>query len=392
MVPAAIVRGNIVKSAQQTSDGIHLARIFCIFFMMYAHAPRPRVPPAPQPLSGVILESVASFLINTVSHASVPLLSVVSGWLLVNTYKGDSLALIRKKIGTLAVPLGLWNLIMLAVFGAGTLFLRMDWQFPNSLMGWLNGFFALADRPFNRPLYFLHDLLVCSIVGASILTVPRPMQRRLLWLATLAAGLVLAIVLPKSIVMQRAVILPSFLLGMGIAFGGYDVLSRRFVNIRIAAAAFAGLVLLGAVPTLAPEVLKIGALAEAVILVERLGFAIVGWFIIASLYAWTSPAILALERYTFFVFCSHFVLFLAVGAALARLVPPDNVAIYLVTFSSPVLAYAFGIAAYAVLERMAPWALGLLTGGRTHAHSHDIATAGPPVGTIGPPSTARSPG
>lgn len=349
---------------RDTSNAIRVARIVCIFFMMYAHAPRPVVLPGVHSTAATVLETVAAFLINTASHASVPLLSVVSGWLLVNTYKGNSALLVRKKVSTLVSPLFLWNLVMLVVFGAGALFLHMKWQFPDTVMGWLNGFLALADRPFNRPLYFLRDLLFCSIVGAAILALPQPRRRHVAWGVAMVAGLALALLLPKSFVMQRAVILPSFLLGMGIAFGRYEVLSKRFTNAGIAAVALVGLVLLSLVPTLAPWTLEIRPLAEGVIVIERLGFAIVGWFIVASIFRRVPPLFMELEKYTFFVFCSHFVLFMGLGAVLTRIVAPSSPLLYGLTFVSPVVAFAVGIPAYKAIERLSPALLGLLTGGR----------------------------
>jgi hypothetical protein len=373
---------------RDTSNAIRVARIVCIFFMMYAHAPRPVFLPGAHSAAATLLETVATFLIDTASHASVPLLSVVSGWLLVNTYKGDSLTLVRKKASTLVWPLFLWNLVMLTVFGAGALFLHMKWQFPDSVMGWLNGFFSLADRPFNRPLYFLRDLLFCSFVGAAILAVAQPRRRHLAWGVAMLAGLALALFLPKSFVMQRAVILPSFLLGMGIAFGRYEVLSKRFINVWIAAVALIGLVLLSFVPTLAPWTLAVRPIAEGVIVIERLGFAIVGWFIVASIFKRVPALFMELEKYTFFVFCSHFVLFMGLGAVLTRIVAVTSPAIYALTFVSPVLAFAVGIPAYRLIERLSPALLGLLTGGRIRQRKQPALTGGSATTSATSPAAA----
>ena len=97
------------------SDTIRLARVLCILLLVYAHA-QPYQPGTPEDWLSPM--GLIHYLRQLLGHTSVPLLSLVSGYLLARLL--DTRAYteeLGRKGFSLIVPLLLWNLVYLAKEG-----------------------------------------------------------------------------------------------------------------------------------------------------------------------------------------------------------------------------------------------------------------------------------
>lgn len=111
---------------------------------------------------------IRAFFQEAVFRATVPLLSLISGYLLFSA--GLDLApvkLYKKKLKTLAIPFFFFN-VMLAVLMYG-IEMATGWapwyqMGRMSQMELVNGFYAVTAYPFNFPLYFIRDLLVVTLL------------------------------------------------------------------------------------------------------------------------------------------------------------------------------------------------------------------------------------
>jgi Uncharacterized protein conserved in bacteria len=136
-----------------TGDSIRTARIICIFFMSYVHV---------HLFADAVLQNSPQFrtatsLIRDVAgRASVPLLSVVSGFLFVGYLARRShLKATKDRARGLLIPLVTWNLVGISIFSI------LDGARP-----WgLNDFFPFTDHGFQHHLTFLRDLFVVSLLS-----------------------------------------------------------------------------------------------------------------------------------------------------------------------------------------------------------------------------------
>lgn len=357
------------SSKTDVSYTVRVARVVCIFLMTYAHAAMPKYDPATLTVLQARLIAPLEILQDLVSHASVPLLSVVSGWLFVTTFKDDASRTLVSKVRTLLVPLLLWNIVMALVYVASSLVVDPEWTFSAHPSDLLDDFLAFADRPLNRPLYFLRDIFVCSLAGLAIMWLAKRRGAAAFWLA-LAGAVLLAILLPKSIVMQRAVILPSFVIGMIVGDSRANVMDRHFVSRWLVVPSVLTLIAIDGVLRLDLVSVGPGLSGHLLELVNRILLAICAWSLVRVI-ARTAlgPRIAPLERYVFFVFCSHFVLFMSVSALASRLLGERNPLLFLLFIVEPFVAFAAGAAAFELLARFATPLLALLNGGRVRART-----------------------
>lgn len=346
-----------INTDQGISDAIRFTRILCIFLMMYAHVPHAEN-------STGVLNTVSLFLENRIALASVPLLSVVSGWLFVKTYKGSAVQSIRKKIRSLLIPMVLWCSVVITIYEVAAVFINVRYDFPENSLQWLSGFLSIADHPFDRPLYFLHDLFICTMIGTLILSIDGNRYRILCWWIALVLGVILSVFAPQTYFMQRALLLPTFLTGMLIGLSEVNVLSRTFISPLLAAMALCGAIALYFLPSQISGFDKDSEIANIIILSERFMFAVVAWYIIVRTYKFSSTKFLSFEKYVFFVFCSHFIVFKSIEAILFRFISRESNFVYVFTFLDPIFGVIFGIIGYEILKRISPLALAYLTGGR----------------------------
>lgn len=356
------------RVAEEMSHTIRVARVTCIFLMMYTHArPYPEFEHFPHLLHNIVLHLIYAVPGLLLGKASVPLLGAVSGWLFAFTYRGDWRGNIWKKARTVLLPLFLWNALLLIILWSMP-GLEPRWQRPVDALGWLGKFVPLVDYPTNSPLYFLRDLFICMMVApALVFWFDARGKVAMAW--AFAAACLFAIVAREYVVLTRPVILPTFVGGLILARLGTDVLAQRFFKrpLLAACAVWVAIELCVVLPLTgvrfhwwpilgnAPEVLSRFALAY-----------LLWWGVVALARHAAGRAIAQLEPYIFFVFCTHHIVQLFAWTWFGQFIHNGAYSpIYPYWFLfQPVQAMIVGIGAYMLLAQFAPKTLGVLTGGR----------------------------
>ena len=350
------------------SHAIRVTRVACIFFMMFTHVrPYPEFEHFPRLAYNIVLHlfyAVPSLLIG---KASVPLLGAISGWLFVQSYRGGWADNAKKKLRSVLLPLLLWNgLVLLLLWAIPSLETR--WIRPDDIAGWIDKFVPLVDYPTNSPLYFLRDLFLCTLAAPLLLAAFDRWGAQAM-AAAMVGAILFASVFVDGFLLTRPVILPTFLAGLILARTRAPVLERRFFDTRLlwVATAWTMVALCVTVPLLGTRFAwlpELGALPEVV---TRFALAFLMWRAIVQLANMPAGRVAArLEPYIFFVFCTHHIVQLFSWYLFGGMISNGAYSpVYpLYFFAEPVMAMLVGIAGYRLLARVAPKALGVLTGGR----------------------------
>lgn len=124
-----------------------------------------------QELGNEPFDYIKAFFAQGVFRATVPLLTVISGYLVFSSGLHQTpLRLLRKKTTSILWPLILWNaplVLLIFIFQKYTLSSH-DFSatlYPFSLDQWLNALIGLEAPPVNYPLYFLRDLFILSLLA-----------------------------------------------------------------------------------------------------------------------------------------------------------------------------------------------------------------------------------
>lgn len=294
-------------------------------------------------------------------RASVPLLSIISGFLMVRLDTGIAPhARLARKARSLLVPLFCWNLI--AVLLAAII----DGRLPErSWVGWADELFALTSEPAILPLYFLRDMFVCAILY--------PLIRALIdrWpIPTILFALVVSLADWTFPIFIGSGPFLFFTIGVAIALGKVPATPGRIATRLIAAAAL----LAPAYTTAVTTAMLTGAFDQssldlaftAGLYLERAFGAAATWLLAGwvARQPWAAR-VTAIEPVIFLIFCSH-VLWLGLAwHVLHRLGLDYGHPLYPLFFlTAPLQALAAGIALHAVLRRAAPRLLAILCGGR----------------------------
>lgn len=336
------------------SDTIRLVRIITIFLTAYVHA-WPGASKIKIDASTAGMDWIALVFIDWLGRGAVPLLSVVSGMLVWHTLSTCSPGrFLSKKLRTLVVPMVIWNMIMAALVLLA-LALGLTNRAPTT--AWYNWVFALSEQPVNVPLGFLRDMFVCMLLA--------PGLHAVLSRAPLAGlGLLAAVAMTGYAAYHEG--WPLFLrpdifvmFALGLLLKGFDLIAA-FSHPFLSVAALVGLVLVDlvipdAARTLGPDLLN---------LTRRMLIALLVWQIcLAALRHGRGRRLLWLERYIFFFFCSHAILFSVLGVVSAMFLANPFSLVYWVYFLlQPVLGLALAGVLYEAVQRHAPRLLAVLTG------------------------------
>ena len=183
------------------------------------------VPPyAPLGTETTAFDYLKAFFSQGVFRATVPVLTVISGYLLFAAQLDRApLALYRKKAYALLVPFLLCNTpIVVAIYAIQALGLSshsfsLDLQ-TGSLTTWANALFGLFDSPANYPLNFLRDLivLVClaPLFGMALRHAP--------WLGLGFVCLVAFLDLDQDLVLRNTMMINFYIGGLA-ALRGWDL-------------------------------------------------------------------------------------------------------------------------------------------------------------------------
>ncbi|MCB4362558.1 acyltransferase [Hydrogenophaga taeniospiralis] len=343
------------------SDTIRLARILCILLLVYAHA-QPYQPGVPESLFSPmgLIHTTRQLL----GHTSVPLLSLISGYLLARTLSARPyVEELGNKCLSLIVPLVLWNLIYIAKE-----YLESGLTTAPALHEWPNAVLAITAHPAMTPLYFLRDAFVCFLISPALMVLARKLP------GTAAAALLLNALLNLDGVLFINSAIPLFY------FAGCVLLVRKVPIPTVSIprepvwAAGLALVLLSAAPFFLPPAWGVSdpqSVAYATVdIALRAAGCVVFWSVASRLLqSRAGDVLLKFEPMAFFIFCAHG---MAIGLwwmAIDHLGYADLTPIFLGYFAlSPLLALVVCVAAVWAIRRVAPSGLSLLMGGRIPNH------------------------
>ena len=185
---------------RKSSDTIRIARVLCIFMMTYAHV---SLFSSAALENSVYFSSIKNVLINLFARSSVPLLSVISGMLMVAFFSNRSIAeAIRTRFKTLIIPFFTWSVIGLCI---AQLTGRADNYTGSNLLYILNGSYYIQ-------LIFLRDIFVVSSLTPLIIYLARKFNIFFLVFVLLLVGFV-----DLAPIIMRGQILLYFVFGIYIA-------------------------------------------------------------------------------------------------------------------------------------------------------------------------------
>jgi len=153
---------------KEISKRIAALRYLLIFGILILHTP-PYVPLAET--GPGFFDFIKALFQHAVFRASVPVLTLISGYLLFSSQSDLKFKkLISKKVKTILIPLILFNLpVAIAVYfiqahqlTGHTFSLNL---YPFNFLTWLNAILGAFASPINFPLNFLRDLFLLSIIS-----------------------------------------------------------------------------------------------------------------------------------------------------------------------------------------------------------------------------------
>ena len=343
----------------ELSDRIIVARVICILAVIYVHMPPYMMPPPDDPFS---VEAVVWMVREGIGRTSVPLLSVVSGFLTVQLLGSRSWeSQVAKRCWTLLLPLAAWNLIAigkdLVLDGSGTL--------PDEEQV-LQALFGIVGYPRITPLYFLRDMFLCALLCPIALLALRKTM-----LAFLAFLLINSVLNFDGVLFTNSAIPLFFVLGLafGSGFLRFDGIDRyRSVLLPLS------LLSLGTIASLpfwgSPAWIVAPENADpmrALQVAERFAGAVMFWLLARGLLAFPrfTNLLKAWEKIIFVVFCSHTFVVGAGWMVLERTGQTIGSGMHLAYFlTGPLLALAAAFAVAFILSFVQPRVLQFLAGGR----------------------------
>lgn len=364
---------------RQLSAAIGIARVLCILGIVYVHAwtglggdQLARLNDTPQAL-------LRWGLIELLGRSSVPLLSIISGWLVARSLAKKGLgAFLAGKARTIVAPMILWNaLAIVTVCGS----VALGWVVGPELRNWwwvIDELLCLATPDdINVQMAFLRDLFVCVALAPLLLRLPSG------WLA-----LVALIALAWSISGYAFILLlrPSILL-----FFTIGILARRHGCAAWMASRPILLVATGYAVMAAAQIwletvgIKRGVndpmLLTSVDLLTRFTTALFFWSIAWRLAAGRFAALLLrIEPYAFLMFCAHLIMIWLGGPLLGRITGPLGSTFYPLLFLvQPLLVLAATLVLGQILLAISPGLASLLSGGRLSSDERRDDAVGRPA-------------
>ncbi|WP_274631348.1 acyltransferase family protein [Arvimicrobium flavum] len=351
---------------KEISDRIKIARTLCIFFMTFVHV-QPGIAENVYDRDAGFFDIVYFILTRLMGLSSVSLLSIVSGYFIVSSLlKVGAIPLFVSKFKTLVVPLFAWNLLMLLLLAAYGV-MSGNWRdFPELSAGGLaNALFAITEWPLVVPLWFLRDLFVCCLFAPILYLGLRraPVATLLLLVAFTLFG-------ENLHILQRPQLMLFFGLGMWLRIGGFrgDAIDRAAGFLTI------GLVVMAAIfLTIRIERILLSEMDETLRLtldtLLRVTMAAGFWKMTELIRrSALSELFTRLEPYTFFLFCSHAILFNFAGIIFRRVFGNYGSDLFPVTFFVlPCLAVLAAVIGLGVANRSAILAFLFNAGHRLRA-------------------------
>lgn len=328
------------------SDRIRVIRVVAILLVTLVH-----LQPGLQEIEGAPypVELVRFVFINVLGYASVPILSIISGYLLVKSYGSKHwLYYVKGRFLTLYVPLITWSIVLalvvvcLHLLGFSTsIYARLE------SMSVYDSIFALTDRPINYPLYFLRDIFVISLFAPFIILA----AQRAAWALIFVAALVFVLNVGSPVIIRPMTFL-FFSIGAVLAAQHINLLriDEYKAIILSGVAVFWILMIVYVLAVRQPE-----DMYDRVVyldLVNRFAVALVFWLL--SDFATRllgSARVQRVEKRIFLVFLSHVVTITIVGGAFGVLLGGLDNYLYLVLFFlTPIFCYVVAMGLYSLLS------------------------------------------
>ncbi|WP_245653773.1 acyltransferase family protein [Novosphingobium rosa] len=352
------------------SRAIGIARVICIMGIVYVHAWTGRNGQDLQLFNDTSQGLMRWALIDLMARSSVPLLSMISGWLVGPSFaKRGWRIFLQGKLRTVALPMVLWNaLAILLVSGAAYLGLIYAPR-PTTVWWTIDELFCLiTPNDINVQIPFLRDLFVCMLAVPLLVRLP---SKVLIGVALAAMAWSLMPVNPAPVVLQRPSILLFFIAGL---------LARRHT---LAAWMASRPLLLVGMPYLAIGATKVWLevvgidrgynnplMLAGIDLAMRCATAIFFWSIAWRLAASRVAApLLKIEPYMFLMFCAHLIMIWLFGPLIGDHIfgPIGSPAYPLFLLGQPFMVLGASVALGNLMMRVTPRATKLLSGGRLHA-------------------------
>jgi hypothetical protein len=348
--------------AGRLSDSIAIARVLCILGIVYVHAWTGRP-------DWWLVQTIETgqgvfrwILMEAFGRSAVPLLSIVSGWLLAGSSRlspyGPFLA---GKAKTILLPMILWNALSMVLVSGAAGFGLIQAPVPHDLWWLVDELFCLVTmNDINVQTAFLRDLFVCMALAPLALRLPR------LWfLGLLGAVTAWAVSGWDFALILRPQIPLFFLLGIVVRRAG---LAERLATLPFALALGPALLLVSLKIWL--SVWGHGLLSVqsptfvALDIATRLAVSLAMWRVTWALAASPAP-FRRIEPYAFLMFCTHLILiWLATPLLYAFPGPLGSPAYPVLLVLQPALAMGLTILIGRGLLRLSPPVAAILSGGR----------------------------
>lgn len=348
-------------------DAISIARVICILGVVYVHAWTGLDGHGLELARGTGQENLRWFLMETFGRSAVPLLGLISGWLVAGSSRTrDWRSHIGRKAQTILLPMILWNMLALTLVSGSAWLFDLPAPTPSSL-GWVIEEILIVTRnpDVNVQMPFLRDLFVCMVLAPLLVR----MSGRGLAIVVLiaAAGHMLGVGAP---ILLRPSILMFFTLG--IAARSADVAERTAAwPLPLALIPFVLLMPVQLWLALHAGAPRTGALVSGLDLLVRLAASLCFWRVSFALAQGRARGVLLkIEPLMFFLFCSHLILIWLGGPLVGRLfgkLGSPHYPAYLLT--QPLMVLACVVALAWLLRRTAPGLALVLSGGRLRPSS-----------------------
>lgn len=351
----------MTANAARRSDAIAIARVICILGVVYVHAWTGLNGHDLEVARGTPQENLRWLLMEIFGRSAVPLLGVISGWLVGGSSRTQNwFRHVLRKARTILLPMILWNgLGILLVSGAAWL-LGLSAPVPVSFDWLFQELFIVSRNPdINVQMPFLRDLFLCMVVAPLFVRSPA-------WLLMSIAG---AAALAQLMgwgppVLMRPAILFFFVIGMMARRTG---LAERVAALAWPVAVMPFLLLMAVQLHFSLQVtqgsaIDIGLLDLAVRVAAAACFWRLSWALAGSP---LRGMLLRIEPFAFLLFCSHLILIWlggpVLGALFGKLGSPLYPAYLLI---QPLLVLVAVLLLGSMLSRVWPSMAGVLSGGR----------------------------
>ncbi|QGP78928.1 acyltransferase family protein [Sphingobium sp. CAP-1] len=351
---------SLLTSAARRSDAIAIARVLCIVGVVYVHGWTGLNGEALAGLRGTAQDNLRWFLMELFGRSAVPLLGLISGWLVAGSRRtSDWAGHVRRKARTILLPMILWNIIAILLVSGAARLAGLQAPQPQSLWWTIDEVLIVTRNPdINVQMPFLRDLFLCMVAAPLLVRLP---GRALALIGLTAAACHIAGLGPP--LLMRASILFFFTTGILARRGGWAEWAAALplpVAILPFALLMAGqlyLMVAGGGTRLALNLLDMAVRVAATLAFWRLAWALAG--------SNARGLLLRIEPYAFFLFCAHLILIWLGGPLLGGLFGEMGTPLYpLYLLLQPAIVLSVVMLVGTALRHLAPGAAEILSGGR----------------------------